>query len=184
MLGRRRHGPCRCLCARTRYPSTLARRQWFHPRFGIPEGGGDHIPLSRYDGGERDGVKPCPFISTNFWICPERGSEKGDKSDGRRISHGPLSQQFILTRSVRCSIVGWPESGQIFLHFFIPTPFHIFSHGFDVKKGDRNVTPGGPLNCQKAADADEDALGGGRGRTDADDGVSATGRTGATPQKI
>lgn len=80
------------------------------------------------------------------------------------------------------SIVGWPESGQIFLHFFIPTPFHIFSHGFDVKKGDRNVTPGGPLNCQKAAD--EDALAVGGGRTDADDGVSATGRTGATPQKI
>ena len=57
--------------------------------------------LARYDGGERDGVKPRPFISTNFWICPERGSEKGEKWDGRRISHGPLSQQFILTRKVR-----------------------------------------------------------------------------------
>ena len=80
------------------------------------------------------------------------------------------------------SIAGWPKSGQIFLHFFIPTPFHIFSHGFDVKKGDRNVTPGGPLNCQKAAD--EDAVAPVGGRTDADDGVSATGRTGATRQKI
>ena len=57
--------------------------------------------LAMTAGNGTDEVKPRPFISTNFWICPERGSEKGEKWDGRRISHGPLSQQFILTRRVR-----------------------------------------------------------------------------------
>lgn len=52
--------------------------------------------------------------------------------------------------------------------FLPPQPF--YSHGSDVKKGERNVTSGGPLNCQKAG-----------GETDG--GVNATGRTGATWQK-